>query len=217
MIKALIFDMDGTIVDNIPFHHQAWLTFLKKYRIELNQDEFHAQNHGTIDEMIIRFFGDDLPLEKITELGFEKEATYRELYKETITEVKGLTGLLEWAKLKELKIGLATMGNVDNIDFILDNLKIRSYFDAIVGGDQVVRGKPDPEIYERVLSNLEVEAGEALAFEDSHGGILAARQAGLQVIGMCTTHTPTELESWGVKSCIDDFTVYLNDLVAEFS
>ena len=73
--KAIIFDMDGTLVDNIIFHKNAWLKFLKKYNIEIEPESFNAQNHGTIDEMIVRFFGNDISTEKVQQLGQEKEQT----------------------------------------------------------------------------------------------------------------------------------------------
>ncbi len=211
-VKALLFDMDGTIVDNISYHHDAWITFLGRHHVPLQPDQFHAQNHGTIEEMISRFFGNDLPGEKIRELGAEKEQTYRDLYRESVKEVNGLTALLEWASAKGLKIGLSTMGNTENIDFILDNLSIRSYFDAIVGGDQVSKGKPDPEIFIRTLENLDVLPGEAVVFEDSQGGITAAESAGAKIIGLSTTHTAEELMTWGASVCLPDFTLAIEAL-----
>jgi beta-phosphoglucomutase len=216
MIKAFIFDMDGTIVNNITYHHEAWLSFLKKYNKLSNVEDFHAQNHGTIEEMIVRFFGDDLPEEKVRELGFEKEETYRQLYKDKIEEVAGFGKMLEQAKENGIKVALATMGNVDNIDFILDNLKVREYFDVIIGGDQVNHGKPHPEIYERVLSNLELEAEDTLVFEDSQGGVISAHGAGLKVIGVSTTHHPSDFEAWGVEDCVADFNEYLEKYQEDF-
>jgi beta-phosphoglucomutase len=206
MIKALIFDMDGTIVDNIPYHHEAWLNFLQKYGIAIRPEDFAAQNHGTADEMIIRFFGNDLTIEKIKELGYEKEQTYRDLYLHEIKEITGLTALVKSAKRKGIKIALATMGNEDNIDFILEGLDIKKYFDVIVGGNQVKAGKPDPEIFQTILNHLQLQPNECVVFEDSYGGVQSAQSAKIPVVGVLTSNTKEEFHLWNVQKTIKEFT-----------
>jgi beta-phosphoglucomutase len=210
MTEALIFDMDGTIVDNISFHKQAWLTFLKKYNIDLSPDELSSQNYGTIEEMIIRFFGKDLSEEKVKDLGFEKEAVYRSLYQDDIKELIGFTKLLKEAKRRGLKTGLATMSNAENVNFIINSLNIREYFDVMVDRQYVKQGKPHPEIYELILSKLNVEARNAIAFEDSKEGITSALKAGMNVVGICTSHKEAEFISWGVEYCVANFEEYLD-------
>lgn len=212
MIKALIFDMDGTIVDNIPYHFDAWLKFLANHNIHMNPDDFHAQNHGKIKEMIVRLLGVHLSEEETISLGKEKELTYRNLYKNHIKEVKGLTPLLENAKKQNLKIALATMGDAENINFIVDGLNIRHYFDVIVGGNDVEKGKPDPEIFNLALQKLDVLPHEALVFEDSHGGVIAAQAAKTAVIGVSTTDSPISFNEWGVKNTVNNFDEFILSL-----
>jgi beta-phosphoglucomutase len=215
MIKALIFDMDGTIVDNIPYHHAAWLNFLKKYGINLRPEDFAAQNHGTADEMIIRFFGSNLSAQKIKELGYEKEQSYRDLYRHKIKEVTGFTEFIKSAKSKGIKTALATMGNEDNINFILESLHLKDYFDLIVGGNQVRAGKPNPEIYHIILEALQVAPKDCLAFEDSLGGVQSASQAGIAVVGICTSHSAEEFHAWNVFKTVKDFSTGYSSLVFE--
>lgn len=203
--KGVIFDMDGTLVDNIKFHKQSWLSFLKKYNIHIESDGFDAQNHGTADEMIVRFFGNNLSIEEIKNLGQEKEKTYRDLYQDHIQEVKGLSNLLKRIKADNIKIGLATMGDTLNIDFILNSLKIEEYFDAVTGGHEVQKGKPNPEIFIKTLEKLELKNTDCIAVEDSMGGIQSAINAGLKVVGLTTAHTREELLKGGCFTTIDDF------------
>lgn len=203
--EAIIFDTDGTLVDNIPYHRKAWIRFLANYGIQLVENEFDAQNHGTIDEMIVRFFGNKLSKERVKELGEEKEKTYRDLFKNYIEEIEGLSNLLVGLKKQNLKSSVATMGDKNNINFILDSLSIRGFFHSITGGHEVSRGKPDPEIFELSLKKLNRKSDKVIVIEDSIGGIKAARAAGLSVIGISTSYDAEELLSNGCFRVISNF------------
>lgn len=203
--KAVIFDMDGTLVDSIPFHKEAWLRFLRNHEIYLDEKSFHAENHGTIEEMMFRFFGSGLSKSQLFQFSEEKERIYRELYSPQIKEVGGLTNFLESIFLQKIRIGLATMGNQSNIDLTLDSLGARRFFHSTTGGHEVKKGKPDPEIYELALHKVGIKASECLAFEDSIGGVRSAISAGIKVIGITTTHTREELLDYGCAGAIDSF------------
>ena len=201
-IKAVIFDMDGTLVDNIPYHEKSWIAFLNQHQIQISPESFSAQNHGTIDEMITRFFGNDLTVERLRNLGQLKEHTYRDFYKSDLKEISGLTLFLRNLQTKNIKIGLATMGDIPNIDFILDGLNIRNYFDEITGGHEVSKGKPDPEIFLKSLEKLNVKPEESIVFEDSLGGIQSALDANLKAIGITTSHSKEQLLDFGCSKVI---------------
>ncbi len=204
--KAIIFDMDGTLVNNIPYHEESWIVFLKEYGIMIEPENFAAQNHGTLDEMIIRFFGNDLSKERIHELGLAKENAYQNLYQPHIKEVNGLTPFLQKLKQNSIKIGLATMGIPASIDFILGGLNIKNYFDEITGGIEVLKGKPNPDIFLKTVEKLQVDGKDTLAVEDSMGGIKSAKDAGLKVVGITTTHSEEELMDNGCTFVIHDYT-----------
>lgn len=204
-IKAIIFDMDGTLVDNIPFHKEAWLLFLKKHNIPLESEQFNAQNHGNIEEMIKRFFGQDTPDTKVKELGQEKERIYRDLYKNQIKEIPGLTDCLKSMENQSIKAALATMGDTPNIDFILDTLKIRHFFHSITGGHEIIKGKPDAEIFELCLKKLDLRSKDCIVIEDSPDGVLSARQAGIKVVGITTSQTEEEMKKHGCFYTISNF------------
>jgi beta-phosphoglucomutase len=204
--------MDGTMVDNIPFHQESWLKFLSNHGIHLSPEDFHAQNHGTIHEMIRRFFSHESSREKRIELGEEKELTYRSLYRPYLKEMEGLGLFLEHLKNRGLSIHLATMGDQKNIDFTLDGLGVRHFFDTITGGHEVLKGKPDPEIFLRSLEKSGARLENVLVFEDSGGGIRAAKSAGLAVIGIATTHSKKELMEMGCVAAFADFVEVLKEM-----
>ncbi len=216
-LKAIIFDMDGTLVDNIPYHKEAWLLFLKKHDIQLNPEEFQAQNHGNIDEMIRRFFGQKLSDQKVKDLGQEKEKTYRDLYRKDIKEIAGLTSLLNRMNNLGIKASLATMGDTPNIDFILDELLIRLFFHSMTGGHEIVKGKPDAEIFNLALKKMNLNSFDCIVIEDSIGGIISAKQAGIKVIGITTSHSKEELKANGCFHVISDFTELQIDLDLGFT
>jgi beta-phosphoglucomutase len=203
--KAIIFDMDGTLVDNIPYHRDAWLEFLQKHGIHLNAHQFHAQNHGTIDEMMQRFFPQIQDPYQLYELGQEKERTYREMYRPHIRELNGLSLFLQQMKAKGIICLLATMGDQPNIDYTLDSLGIRPYFSFTTGGHEVNRGKPDPEIFLVSMQKAGLEPEECLILEDSQGGILAAQRAGVKVVGISTSESKETLLSLGCDWVVADF------------
>lgn len=203
--QAILFDMDGTLVDNIPFHSSAWISFLHTHGIDIKPEEFQAQNHGNIGEMIRRFFGSSLPDALVRSLGQEKEQTYRHLYRHHIRSVEGLTSLLQKMEHMHIKAALVTMGDMPNIDFVVDSLHIRPWFASITGGHEVEKGKPDPEIYLLALKKLNVPASACLVVEDSPGGVEAARRAGIDVVGITTSHNETELLQAGCVAAISDF------------
>ncbi len=210
--KAVIFDMDGTLVDSIPFHKEAWLRFLRNHEIHSDAESFHAENHGTIEEMMFRFFGSGLSKSQLFQFSEEKELIYRELYRSQIKEVGGLTNFLELIFLQKIRIGLATMGDQSNIDFTLDSLRVRRFFHSTTGGHEVKKGKPDPEIYKLALRKVGMKASDCLAFEDSIGGVRSAISAGIKVFGITSTHTREELLDYGCARALDSF----SDLLTGF-
>jgi len=194
--------MDGTIVNNISFHNLARIKFLEKYHVHLEAAEL---NSISTKELVKRFIDPNISSEKLKELDQEKQSIYRDLYKDHVSEVNGFKQLLLLAKSLGWKVGLATMGGYPNIDMVIDHLQVREYFDAIVSGDDVAKGKPNPEIYLKTLELLNIEASEAIVFEDTQSGLMAAKLAGIDAVGICTSHTAAQFSEWGAKQSILNF------------
>lgn len=193
--KAVIFDLDGTLLDNNSYHLQSWLTYLNEKKIKLTRQEFDANMNGRTNKDAIEYlFGKGLSPENITRITEEKEAVYRKIYAPYIREVEGLTSLLEFLKSEKIKMAIATSGIQPNIDFMFSYLAIKKYFEVIVNSSHIKNGKPDPEIYRVTAEKLQIPTAHCLVFEDSLPGIESALKAGMKVIALATSHAPDELE-----------------------
>jgi beta-phosphoglucomutase len=205
MAKAVVFDMDGTLVNNMNFHKDAWFAFLQRHGISISDDEFMQKNHGIITEIVPRFFPRKLSPEEVLELGLEKEMIYRTLYKPHIQPIEGLVDFLQELKKEGIKMALATAADQLNIDFTIDALGIRSFFSAITGSEEVTFGKPHPEVYSRTASKLGLPPSDWVAFEDSLSGIESALAAGMKVVALTTTHNREELDSYPLLKTIENY------------
>ncbi|HEY1497212.1 MAG TPA: beta-phosphoglucomutase family hydrolase [Candidatus Solibacter sp.] len=184
---ALLFDMDGVIVDSNPMHRQAWEVFNRRYGVETTM-AMHERMYGKRNDEIVRdFFGDTLSEEEVADRGFAKEALYREMVTGQIEEmlVPGLRAFLE--RHRNLPMGLASNAEPKNVELFLDGAGLRPYFGAVVDGHQVARPKPYPDVYLRAAKILNTEPENCIVFEDSHSGVAAGLAAGMRVIGLCTT------------------------------
>lgn len=204
--KALIFDMDGTIVDNMRWHAIAWLALFEDQGCPTTEEEFYKTAGFTSAEVVRHFISPDLPEEEIRCLARQKEFLYRFLYKDHIKPVPGLRRLLRDARAHGCKLALATAAGDRNIRFTLKHLKLESEFDAIAGASEVQRGKPEPDIFLLAASKLQVEPAECVVFEDGRPGVQAARRAGMGSVAVATVHPAEELQSWPeVDLVIRDF------------
>lgn len=205
MIKGIIFDMDGVVVDNHQYHFKAWMAFSERYKFELNaqiyRDKFNGKTNADLFKMI---FGDisDTEAKKYAD---EKEGMYKKLYAEHMRAHTGLLDFLDYLKKQRIKIALGTSAPTENVDFTLDALRLRHYFEVIVDGPQVTIGKPDPQVYKLCAMKLGLEPKDCVVFEDSLAGLESGERAGCRIVGVATSHEAYELK---IKTdlIIHDFT-----------
>jgi len=191
---AILFDMDGVIIDSNPAHKIALKEFCRQHGHDLTDEQLRLKIYGrTNKDWIPNLFGGGLSAEKIAQYGEEKEAMFRELYKNDVKPVDGLIDFLNEMKTHHVPMAIATSAPRSNVDFTLDHTHTEKYFDAILDEAFVTRGKPDPEIYLKTAQALGFDPKDCLVIEDSLSGIQAGQSAGCKVIGVTTTHTPAEL------------------------
>jgi beta-phosphoglucomutase family hydrolase len=198
---ALIFDMDGVIVDSTPTHTEAWRQYLQLHGIEIDgiQDRMLGKHN---DEIVRDFFpGQELDEKVVFRHGAEKERLYREIIAPELHNhlVPGVREFLH--RHRTLAMGIATNAERANVDFVLDRTGIRGYFRAIVDGHEVERPKPYPDVYVRAAELLKTNPDDCVVFEDSPAGVQAAHAAGMRVVGITTTATSLD----GVDLLITDF------------
>lgn len=198
--------MDGTMVDNMMVHHHAWKHKLAEVGLELTLEQVIAQCHGKNDDILVHLFGDKYSFEERDRISYEKEARYREIFLEQLRLVDGLPELLEAAYQKGIPMGIGTAARMENVNYVLDNLRIRHYFDAIVCDRDVTHGKPDPEVFFKVADLMQVPRSKCLVFEDSPTGAKTARNAGMKAIILTTTHRADEFaDISSVIRCVDNY------------
>ena len=193
-IKALVFDMDGTMIDNMMVHHRAWQKRLRDLGLEMTLEEVKRDIHGVNDEILIRLFGDKYSKDEMTQIARSKEADYRELYAPDIKLLDGLKEFLENAKHLNIPMGIGTAAPKENADFTVEALGLGSYFKTVVHSDMVQRGKPDPQVFELVAKNLGIKLSDCVVFEDSPTGAQAAANGDSKSIILTTTHAEQEFE-----------------------
>lgn len=193
---AVIFDMDGTMINNMAYHKKAWMEFSQRHGQHFSEEEFKEKFSGKKNDKILQMiFNKELTSEEIASYTEEKEAIYRELYAPVIKEVSGLLELVKDLSEHHKKLAIATTAPKKNRDFGLEVLGIKKYFSVILGDEHVVKGKPDPEIYSETAKQLGVSPERCLVFEDSPPGIAAGKNAHMTVVGILTTHSEKDLQA----------------------
>ena len=217
-MKAFLFDLNGTMINDMEFHTRAWQHLMNNdLGGNFTWDEVKAHMYGKNPEVLVRMFGADrFTEEEMKHLSMEKEKAYQRAYLPQLSLLPGLADLLEKAYQKGILMAIGSAAIPFNIDFVLDNLNIRHYFMAIVSADDVSISKPHPETYLKCAELLNVSPADCLVFEDVPKGVEAALNAGMDAVVLTTTHRREEFEHLSnIKNFADDFRGdYFNTLVA---
>lgn len=207
--KGAIFDMDGVVVDNHRYHFAAWMSFAQKYKFELNDQIYRDKFNGKTNADLFKMIFGEIPEAQMKAYAQEKEGMYQRLYLENMIAHKGLLDFLDYLRAQRIKIALGTSAPTMNVDFTLDALRLRHYFEVIVDGSQVDKGKPDPQVYQLCCMRLGLSPQECVVFEDSLAGLESGERAGCKIVGVATSHEVYELKS-KTDFIIHDFTEVKN-------
>ena len=204
MLKALLFDLDGTLAETNSVHYATWVEALKPYGIDVTWDFYRDEISGRTTPEVSEDLLPDLAPEEARKVGEGKEASFRERAGE-LESLPGLVEFVEEAKEKEVDVALVTNAPKENVFAMLDALGLADIFEPTIVAEDVGVGKPNPAPYDAALEALDVRADEALAFEDSPSGIASSVAAGIPTVGIASTHDPEELEGLGVELVARDF------------
>jgi len=203
----VIFDMDGTLVDNYHVHIDAWLAISTKYGGPASREAIISDLHGTNFEICQKYFGPTS--EEVAErIAQEKEAKYRELYAPLIKPVKGLMSFLDHLKDLNIPMAVGTMGTKENARFVIDALGLHSHLSHWKSAECVERGKPHPDIFLECMKTwkqLNSECDQLWVIEDTSSGVAAGKACGATVIGVRTSKTDEELRSAGADYTVGDY------------
>lgn len=192
--KALLFDLNGTIIDDMEYHTKAWQhLFNNDLGASLSWEDTKKEMYGKNQEVLVRIFGPErFTQAEMDELSIEKERRYQTEFFPHLALLPGLHELLEDTWRKNIPMAIGSAAIPFNIDFVLDNLNIRHYFKAIVSANDVKLSKPNPETFLNAAALLQVNPTDCLVFEDTPKGAETALNAGMKCIVLTTTHQQHE-------------------------
>ncbi len=198
MKKALIFDMNGTMVDDMGFHTEAWGSIINnELKGNLTHEEVKREMYGKNEEVLVRIFGDNrFSHDEMSRISLEKEKLYQSAFRPHLTLIDGLKEFIERAYVSNIPMAIGTAAIPFNIDFVLDNLDLRHYFRAIVSADDVELSKPHPQTFLKAAAALGITPNDCIVFEDSPKGIETALNAGMQAVAITTMHSEEEFKDY---------------------
>ena len=206
MAKAFLFDLNGTMIDDMQYHVTAWHRLLNEMGANISMERMKEECYGKAKELIERILPGRFTEAERDAIGDQKEAVYREEFRPHLKLLPGLVEVLEGAYNSGIKMAIGSAAIMANIDFVLDGLNIRHYFSAIVSADDVTNSKPDPETYLKCADRLSVDPADCIVFEDVPKGVESAERAGMQSVVITLMHTKEEFSQFNQVICfMEDF------------
>lgn len=206
---AFIFDLNGTMINDMEFHSTAWFDILNdELKAGLTREQVEQQMYGKNEELLVRVFGESrFTSEEMATISHKKEISYQKAFRPHLQLIAGLPAFLEKADRHHIRMGIGSAAIPFNIDFVLDNLAIRHYFGVIVSAADVRISKPHPETFLRAAEGLGVSPDDCIVFEDAPKGVEAAQSAGMKCVVLTTMHGKEEFLAYpNVVGYIADYT-----------
>ncbi|MDQ3393900.1 MAG: HAD family phosphatase [Bacteroidota bacterium] len=190
-IKAMIFDMDGTVVDSNKLDFEAWKHVFEQHEVALEYKDYIKLLGATSEEIILKYL--DINEDEIEEFINKREALFKKYVNEKgLQPMPHIKGLLDQIKNAKIKMALATGAQREKLDFMLEKINLANYFDEIVTADDVEKGKPNAETFLKAAEKLQVSPDETIIWEDAEKGVEAAKNGNLKCIAITTTNEGKE-------------------------
>ncbi len=186
-VRALLFDLDGTLIDSMPHHHNAWIEWHRRHAFPMDEPRFFAETAGRTNAEILADMLPDLSHDERHDLAEEKEAIYRELATPGLSLIAGAADLQAEARRQRLKLAVCTASGLKNMALAFERFGIGGWVDTVTSPADGLRGKPHPDIFAEAARRLSVDPADCIVFEDAPLGIEAARRAGMPAVALTTT------------------------------
>ena len=205
MTLTIIFDMNGVIVDDEPIQQRAWLEYGKRHNISITEQELRARMGRTAKENFRSLYNREISDSEYEKFSNERLDIAIELFKKNPKLVNGVKNLLDDLLSNDIPMAVATSARKRYLDFILDDFELRKYFTTVITGEDVTKGKPNPEVFLKAAKGLNAESRSCIVVEDTPNGIKAGKAANMKVVAITTTFAPKELSGVGADLVIKDF------------
>ena len=206
--KAVIWDMDGVIVDTAQYHLKGWQIVFRKRGVSYTEEDFRRNTGKRSDTIIKSVLGRKIEQGEIMAIIQEKDENFRQLMGQNIRPFPGVIKLITSLKKHDFKIAIASSAPMENIQLITQSLKIHNRFDAIISGWEVTKGKPDPQTFLLAAEKLGVEAENCIVIEDAISGVTASKRAGMCCLAVTNTTPRKDLrEADLVIDTLEEITV----------
>ncbi len=204
--NGFLFDLNGTMINDMPYHIEAWHKQLVALGSSISLEETKYQCYGKNDELLERVFPGRFSMEEKMKIGNDKESLYRVEFKPYLKLMNGLDTFLLNASKQNKKMAIGSAAIHENINFVIDNLNIRHHFSAIVSANNVVKSKPHPETFLKCAEQLGLRPNECIVFEDTPKGVECALNAGMKTIVILGEHEQKEFAHYdNVIECIKEY------------
>jgi HAD superfamily hydrolase (TIGR01509 family) len=204
--KAFLFDLNGTMINDMPYHITAWHRILNELGADISIERVKQECYGKNHELLERIFPGRFTEKEKDNMSLEKEKQYQQEFRPHLQLIKGLDRFLKRSHEAGIKMAIGSAAIMFNIDFVLDGLGIRKYFEALVSADDVKQSKPDAETWLKCAAKLDMKPSDCLVFEDSPKGAESSLNAGIDCIIITTLHEKNEFSGYkNVTGFINDF------------
>lgn len=204
--KAFLFDLNGTMINDMAYHIKAWHGILNELGAGISMERMKEECYGKNHELLERIFPGRFTLEEKNRMSLEKEKQYQKDFRPHLQLIKGLDDFLERSHKAGIKMAIGSAAIMFNVNFVIDGLNIRHYFDALVSADEVTNSKPDEETWVTCAHKLGFSSNECLVFEDAPKGVESAQYAGMDCVVIKTMHEKKDFARYNnVLSFINDY------------